>query len=87
MARESNANRVNVTLDDVHAEKLRLLAERVHVNEGTIARSLLTSALDEADPDPRNVTELLDRIPGAFERAEEGLAQVRRGEGKELSEL
>ena len=48
---------------------------------------LLTSALDEADPDPRNVTELLDRIPGAFERAEEGLAQVRRGEGKELSEL
>ena len=87
MARESNANRVNVTLDDVHAEKLRLLAERVHVNEGTIARSLLTSALDEADPDPRNVTELLDRIPGAFERAEEGLAQVRRGEGKELSDL
>jgi hypothetical protein len=87
MARESNSNRVNVTLDDVHAEKLRLLAERVHVNEGTIARSLLTTALDEADPDPKTVTELLERIPGAFERAEEGLAQVRRGEGKELSEL
>ena len=87
MARESNANRVNVTLDDIHAEKLRLLAERVHVNEGTIARSLLTTALDEADPDPRNVTELLDRVPGAFERAEQGLAQIRAGEGKALSEL
>ena len=87
MPRETNANRVNVTLDDVHAEKLRLLAERVHVNEGTIARSLLTTALDEADPDPRNVTELLDGIPGAFERAEEGLAQIRDGKGKDLSEL
>lgn len=87
MARESSGNRVNVTLDDVHAEKLRLLAERVHVNEGTIARSLLTTALDEADPDPRNVTELLDRVPGAYERAEQGLAQIRDGKGKELGEL
>jgi len=59
----------------------------VHVNEGTIARSLLTTALDEADPDPRNVTELLNRIPAAFERAEQGLAQIRDGEGKDLSEL
>ncbi len=87
VSRGSNLNRVNVTLDDVHAEKLRLLAERVHVNEGTIARSLLTTALDEADPDPRNVTELLNRIPGAFERAEQGLAQIRDGEGRNLSEL
>jgi hypothetical protein len=87
MARESKANRVNVTLDDVHAEKLRRLAERTHVNEGTIARSLLSSALDEADPDPRNVTALLDRIPGAFEQAELGLRQIRGGEGKPLSEL
>jgi hypothetical protein len=87
MPRESTANRVNVTLDDLHAEKLRRLAERVHVNEGTIARSLLTTALDEADPDPRNVTELLDGIPGAFERAESGLAEIRRGEGKPLDEL
>ena len=85
--RESNVNRVNVTLDDVHAEKLRLLAARVHVNEGTIARSLLTTALDEADPDPRNVTDLLNGIPGAFERAEEGLVQIRDGKGKDLREL
>jgi len=54
-----NPDRVNVTLDDMHAEKLRRLAERTHVNEGTIARSLLMTALDDADPDPRNVTELL----------------------------
>jgi hypothetical protein len=87
MSREANPNRVNITLDGVHAEKLRRLAERTHVNEGTIARSLLSSALDEADPDPRNVTALLDGVEGAFERAELGLAQVRAGEGKPLSEL
>lgn len=65
----------------------RGMAERTHVNEGTIARSLLTMALDEADPDPRNVTQLLDGIPGAFERAEHGLAQIRAGDGKPLSSL
>jgi predicted transcriptional regulator len=83
----SNPNRINVTLDDEHAEKLRRLAERTHVNEGTIARSLLTTALDDADPQPRNVTELLDRVPGALDRAEAGLAEVRAGRGKPLNEL
>jgi hypothetical protein len=87
VARASNPNRVNVTLDDVHAEKLRRLAERTHVNEGTIARSLLMSALDESDPDPRSITELLDALPGAFERAELGLAQVRSGDGQPLTDL
>jgi predicted transcriptional regulator len=87
MVRNANPNRVNVTLDDAHAEKLRRLAERTHVNEGTIARSLLSTALDEVDPDPRNVTALLDGIAGAFERAELGLAEVRAGDGKPLSEL
>lgn len=76
--------RVNVTLDDEHALKLRRLAERTHTNEGTIARSLLSTALDEADPDARNITDLLDRIPGAFERAQEGLEQVRSGMGAPL---
>ena len=87
MSHELKANRVNITLDDVHAEKLRRLAERTHVNEGTLARSLLSTALDEADPDPRNVTELLDGIPGAFERAELGLRQIRAGDGTPLEAL
>jgi hypothetical protein len=71
--------RVNVSLDEEHAEKLRVLAERTHVQEGTLARSLLAQALDEAAPDPRHVADLLDRIPGALERAELGLAQAREG--------
>jgi hypothetical protein len=79
--------RVNVTLDEEHALKLRRLAERTHTNEGTLARSLLSSALDEADPDPRNISELLDGIPGALERAQLGLAQARDGQGIPLDEL
>lgn len=79
--------RVNVTLDEVHAEKLRRLAERTHTNERTLARSLLSAVLDEADPDARHVAELLDRIPGAFERARAGLEQAGAGLGTSLDDL
>jgi hypothetical protein len=65
--------RVNVTLDGEHAAKLASLAERTHVQEGTLARSLLSQALDEADPDPEHVTRLLDGIDGAYEDAQLGL--------------
>jgi hypothetical protein len=87
MTHGSKATRINVTLDDVHAQKLRRLAERTHVNEGTIARSLLTTAPDDADPDPANVTALLDTIPGAFSRAEAGIAEVKAGQGRPLTTL
>jgi hypothetical protein len=75
------SNRVNVVLGAGHAEKLRRLAERTHTSPGTLARSLLASALDDADPDPENVAALLDRIPGAMERARRGLDEARSGSG------
>jgi hypothetical protein len=79
--------RLNITLDDEQAERLLRLAERMHVQPGTVARSLLSSALDEADPDARNVVELLDGIPGAYERAQLGLQQARVGQTVPLDEL
>jgi predicted transcriptional regulator len=79
--------RLNVTLEDEYAEKLSRLAERMHVQPGTVARSLLSQALDEADPDARNITELLDGIPGAYERAQLGLEQAQAGETVSLDEL
>ena len=85
MTRDSN--RVNVVLDDEHALKLRRLAERTHTQPGTIARSLLTTALENADPEPRDVTELLDAIPGAFDRAGQGLAEARSGLGTQIRDL
>ena len=83
----TSAKRINVTLDETHADKLARLAERTHVEEGTLARSLLSSALDDADPDATRITEILDAIPGAWERTQEGLAQAARGEGTPLDEL
>ncbi|MGZ4380677.1 MAG: hypothetical protein ACXVZ2_01795 [Gaiellaceae bacterium] len=85
MAQESS--RLNVTLDAEHAAKLALLAERTHTQEGTLARSLLSQALDEADPDARDVVALLDGIPGAYERAQFGLEQARTGKTIALDDL
>jgi hypothetical protein len=81
------ANRINVTLDKEHAEKLAALADRSHVQEGTLARSLLSIAIDDADPEAQRITEILDAIPGAWERTQEGLEQARRGETVPLSDL
>jgi len=79
--------RVNVTLDEVHAKKLSRLAERTHVQEGTLARSLLFTALDEIDPDATRITEILDSIPGAREKTQKGMKQAARGEGTPLEDL
>ncbi|TVR36553.1 MAG: hypothetical protein EA388_03495 [Nitriliruptor sp.] len=79
--------RLNITLDGEHAAKLATLAARVHVNEGTLARSLLSSAIDELDPDPANVADLLDGIAGAFERAQLGAEQAVAGDTITLDEL
>lgn len=85
MARDMH--RLNVTLSGEHAEKLARLAERTHVQEGTLARSLLSTALDDAGADPRHVVELLDGIPGAYERAQVGLEQARAGRTVALDDL
>jgi hypothetical protein len=79
--------RLNITLDDEQAEKLARLADRLHVQPGTVARSLLSSAIDEADPDARNVVELLDGIGGAYERAQLGLSHAASGATVALDEL
>jgi predicted transcriptional regulator len=84
---EERTNRFNVQLDDEHAAKLHAVADRVYIQPGTIARSLLSTALDLADPDAATITEILDSIPGAFERAQEGLAAARAGRFVPLEEL
>jgi len=72
--------RLNITLDGERATKLSRLAARVHVTEGTLARSLLSNAIDDADPDPANVVALLDGVDGAYQRAQLGLRQAAAGE-------
>jgi hypothetical protein len=81
------ARHIDVALEPAYARKLADLAERTHVDEGQLAVSLLAGALDEADPDGTRLTELLDGIPGAWERAQVSIEQARRGETVPLSEL
>jgi predicted transcriptional regulator len=82
-----DGNRLNVTLDEEYATKLARLAERVHMQEGTLARSLLSQAIDQADVDPGNVVRILDGISGAFDRAQLGLEQARTGRTTGLDDL
>lgn len=83
----ASTQRLNITLDEERAAKLARLAARVHVAEGTLARSLLSTAIDDADPDPDSIVAILDGIDGAFERAQVGLQQAAEGTTISLSDL
>ncbi len=80
-------NRINVVLDDEHAARLHRLAERTDVNPVTLARSLLSTALDQIEPDPAAITAVLDGIPGASERAAQGREDVLAGRVVPLDDL
>ncbi|MEX2620004.1 MAG: hypothetical protein WD250_07275 [Egibacteraceae bacterium] len=86
-ARSMAPTRLNITLDEASAQRLSVMARRMHVNEGTLARSLLTTALDEADLGATNIVALLDGIPGAWEDAQEGWRQAEEGETIPLDQL
>ena len=79
--------RLNVSLDEEHAEKLARLADRARVADGTLARSLLSAAIDDADPDSRSITEILEGIPGLPERLTTAEAEVEADDVIELEEL
>jgi hypothetical protein len=79
--------RLNLTLGPEHAARLARLAERAHVREGTLARSLLSLAIEEADPEARHIVAVLDGIPGAYEHAMQSLERACAGETIALDEL
>lgn len=81
------SKRYNIQLDEERAIKLESLASRTHVQPGTLARSLLSTAIDEADPEPSTIVEILDAIPGAFERHKQGREDARNGKVTPLEEL
>ena len=87
MARREENTRLNVTLTPEHAAKLSRLADQAYTLEGTLARSLLSRAIDEADIDSGGMVELLNGIPGALERAQVGRTQAREGDTIALDDL
>lgn len=87
MARGESPHRVNVLLDEEHAARLKRMADQSHAAEGTLARSLLSRAIDEAEVDGRTMIEVLNGIPGARESIARGREQFARGEGIPLDEV
>lgn len=86
-----DAYRLNLTLDDERAAKLKRRARQAHLKEGTMARSLLSTVLDQLDEldepqQPSTLVEILDGIPGALERAQRGREQGRSGDATPLTE-
>jgi hypothetical protein len=82
-----SGRRLNITLDGERATKLATLAARAHVNEATLARSLLSSTIDHLDPELTDAATLLDGIDGAWERAQLGAGQADAGDTISLDEL
>ena len=79
--------RLNVSLDEHRSAKLTRLADRAHVPSGTLARSLLSAAIDDADPDADSITDILEGIPGLAEQLDRAEAQVDAGLVTELRDL
>lgn len=69
--------RVTVTLDAHRGAKLSHLAKQAGTQAETLATSLLSYALDDMDHHLPDVADLLDGIPGAYERALLGREQGR----------
>ena len=74
--------RLNITLDDEQAAKLSRLADRLHLQAGTVARSLLSTAIDEADPDAGHHRRAPGRHPrcvrASSARTQAGPSRLRR---------
>lgn len=66
---------------------LSRLAARVHVSEATLARLLLSSAIDNSDPDAASVVTVLEGIDGARARAQLGDRQAEVRETTALDDL
>ena len=79
--------RLNISLDEQRAAKLGRLAARAEVPDGTMARSMLSTAIDEADPDPGSVTDILEGIPGLVDRVRSAEGQVEGGAVTDLDDL
>jgi predicted transcriptional regulator len=88
MARgKSESVRFHMSLDEEHKAKLDRLAEQAYTPPITLARSLLSRAIDDADVDGATITDILLGIPGAVGRVTRAEEQLARGEGIPLDQL
>jgi len=71
--------RLNLTLPDAYVAVLEHLAAKSHIEPGSLARSLLCARLDEIGV--RDVFDILDLVPGAYEQVRRGEEELDAGHG------
>lgn len=81
------SRRLTIDIEDDDGAELDRLAQGQRTDAEVFARSLLTQFLRAQRYSSRTATELLDGIPGAFDAAQLGREQGRRGETIPLAEL
>jgi|tagenome__1003787_1003787.scaffolds.fasta_scaffold17403304_1 predicted transcriptional regulator len=79
--------RINVTLEPETAERLARMARWAHVPEGTMARMLISRAVDDNEAAPAHVAAIIGAIPGAWDDVRRGLAEYDRGEAVDIDDL
>lgn len=83
----SKTRNLNLELDQEIAIKLSRLAELSHMDDKPFAEKLLTNAVDDLQPSGEHVTQVLDSIPGAWERTQRGIEAAERGDTIPLDNL
>ena len=81
------ARDIHLTLAPEYSELLVRMAEAEQTTVEAVADRLLRCSLDQTRFKPGEVAELLDSIPGFYERYQESLAQARAGRTIPLSDL
>lgn len=84
---DPSAHGLNITLEPEHAARLARLARLTGVPESTLARMMLSRAIEEADPDAGSIVAILEGIPGVYEHVMDSLEQGRQGGGIGLDDL
>lgn len=79
VASSKRTHLITVVLDEERAARLRRMADRSYSPVGTLARSLLSRAIDEAEMDGATMLEVLNGIPGARESTTRSREQFARG--------
>lgn len=78
--------RLSIDLDDDQSESLTRIAGS-DADADALAHAVLVEFLETQAGDADCATEIIDRIPGAWERAQEGRAQIDAGQGIQLDRL
>lgn len=78
---------MNVTLRGAAGRRLAELAASLHLRPATLASTVLTNSMEHDDPESQRVTDLLNRIPGAWDRIARSGEQARLGKTIALDDL